>query len=92
MSPGLAVDKHILSSRDLANFKPAPHLWSPAEAMECLNRAGWAGELTHPAGWTESLAGLLCWGCKEVERVLVKGMYNHKYNSLSNSISIIPHS
>ena len=36
MSPGLAIDKHILSSRDLETYADPPHAWSPAHAMQAL--------------------------------------------------------
>ena len=65
MSPGLAVDKFIMSSRDLAETAsttaasnspaststPAPpvHLWRPGLAMAAMLEDGWDGELTHPA-------------------------------------------
>jgi hypothetical protein len=86
MSPGLAVDKYIMSSRDLAattvtavasaSSPPAAvHLWRPGLAMAAMLQAGWAGELTHPAsGQTESLLSLLCWDCPEVRDSLLTGM------------------
>jgi len=72
MSPGLAIDKHILSSKDLENYTE-PHSWSPAQAMQSLKEEGWEGCLIHPEGWSESLNNLLCWGSQEVQDVLIQG-------------------
>ena len=73
MSPGLAIDKHILSSRDLETYADPPHAWSPAEAMMTLKKAGWEGVLHHPGGWEERLDQLLAWGSQDVQDILLKG-------------------
>jgi len=76
MSPGLAIDKHILSSKDLESYA-SPHSWTPAQVMKVLEVEGWRGTLEHPEGWTETLNSLLCWDCQEVQDILLKGCSLH---------------
>ena len=85
MSPGLAIDKHILSSKDLENYTE-PHSWSPAQALQALKEEGWEGCLIHPEGWSESLNNLLCWGCQDVQDVLIQGIHR---NTLMGEYEVI---
>ncbi len=88
MSPGLAVDKFIMSSRELAAAATRPaapvtasthpaapvHLWRPGLAMEAMLREGWDGALDHPTtGEKETLLSLLCWDCVDVRDSLLPG-------------------
>ena len=45
MSPGLPVDKLIVSSRDLASHAPQPSTWSPAQLVAAMMEGGWAATL-----------------------------------------------
>ena len=45
MSPGLPVDKLIVSSRDLARHAPQPSTWSPAQLVAAMMEGGWAATL-----------------------------------------------
>ena len=45
MSPGLPVDKLIVSSRDLARHAPQPSTWSPAHLVAAMMEGGWAATL-----------------------------------------------
>ena len=45
MSPGLPVDKLIVSSRDLARHAPQPSTWSPAQLLAAMMEGGWAATL-----------------------------------------------
>ena len=69
MSPGLPVDKIILSSSDLKVHRSQPMYWSPGYIMKAMMRAGWKAEL-RPG---ESLASVLCFGCDSVTSCLVPG-------------------
>ena len=69
MSPGLPVDKIILSSSDLKVHRSQPMYWSPGYIMKAMMRAGWKAEL-RPG---ESLASVLCFGCDSVTSGLVPG-------------------
>ena len=69
MSPGLPVDKIILSSSDLKAHKPHPMQWTPGHVMKAMMEGGWSAEL-RPG---ESLASVLCFGCDSVTAGLVPG-------------------
>ena len=45
MSPGLPVDKLIVSSRDLARHAPQPSTWSPAQLVAAMMEGGWSASL-----------------------------------------------
>ena len=69
MSPGLPVDKIILSSLDLKAHKSHPMQWTPGHVMKAMMEGGWSAEL-RPG---ESLASVLCFGCDSVTAGLVPG-------------------
>ena len=66
MSPGLPIDKHILSPLSLARGKVVA--WPPGECMAALQAEGWAAAMGQ-----EDLTQLLCFGCSEVQELLVAG-------------------
>ena len=69
MSPGLPVDKIILSSADLKAHKSHPMQWTPGHVMKAMMEGGWSAEL-RPG---ESLASVLCFDCDSVSAGLVPG-------------------
>jgi len=78
MSPGLPVDKYILSSEDLSSHKEAPHRWSPRDTMDLLHRDGWDGMLQGNNQHKDvSLNHLLCFKSEEVRNQLVRGCDLH---------------
>ena len=78
MSPGLPVDKIILSSKDLRNHA-APAQWSPRDVMKTMIKDGWSGSLTHPTqrDTRETLSQLLCFDSDQVTSSLVPGHQIH---------------
>jgi len=72
-SPGLPMDKLILSSADLAAGLEPPAQWSPRQVMLALHTGGWRAELAGGGAGPESLSTLLCFGSAEVEAGLLPG-------------------
>lgn len=68
MSPGLAVDKFVLSSHELFTHGPAPvHAFRPAEIIKCLIESGFEGELENRnSRRREKLIDLICFGSRDV--------------------------
>ena len=68
MSPGLAVDKFVLSAHELFTHAAAPvHAFRPAEIIKCLIDSGFEGELENTnSRRREKLIDLICFGSKEV--------------------------
>lgn len=68
MSPGMGVDKYVLSSRDLRNHEAHVHPYSPCELVRSLmGEEGFDSALVHPkTGLNEKLQDLLCFGSPEV--------------------------
>lgn len=77
MSPGLPVDKMILSSSDLKHHVKEPKQWTPKDVMTALMKDGWEAKLTGHNNKQESLAELLCFGCDQVASSLVAGPRVH---------------
>ena len=69
MSPGLPVDKIIMSSADLKAHKAEPMQWSPGQVMAAMMEGGWSAELRKG----ESLASVLCFDSDSVTSGLVPG-------------------
>ena len=59
MSPGLPVDKLIVSSRDLARHAPQPSTWSPAQLLAAMMEGGWAATLAPTQETVQQVATLL---------------------------------
>ena len=73
MSPGLPVDKVLLSSPDLRAGQP-PQQWSPGQVMRVLMEAGWQGSLPNSQ---QSVLSLLCFGCQSLAARLTPGHQLH---------------
>ena len=74
MSPGLPMDKHVVSPADLARGSTTPTSWAPKEAMTALHTGGWQQVV---GGGKETLLELLCFGSQEVGELLVPGPELH---------------
>ena len=74
MSPGLPMDKYIVSSVDIKAKRTAIQ-WSPRDTMAALLTGGWTHIMTNPndSSRKETLTDLLCFGSTEVQSMLVKG-------------------
>ena len=74
MSPGLPMDKYIVSSIDIKAQKSAMQ-WSPRDTMASLHSGGWEHVManTTQPDRRETLTDLLCFGSSEVQSMLVKG-------------------
>jgi len=74
MSPGLPMDKYIVSSAELKS-QDQPMQWSPRDTMAALHSGGWSQVLGNTANpdTHETLIDLLCFGSTEVQSMLVKG-------------------
>lgn len=68
MSPGMGVDKCLMSSHDLRNYLPKVFSWEPAQTAKSLFRDGFEAKVYNPtAKVEESLLDLICFGSKEVD-------------------------
>ncbi len=69
MSPGLAVDKQVLSTRDLLTHCDFPRIYGSSEVVRTLMDAeGFAAAKIggEDSGQSESILDLLCFGSSEV--------------------------
>jgi len=74
MSPGLAVNKSVLSSRDLLEFSSSVQSWSSSQVLEAMisSNSNLSSESSSfcienaKMDNGESLLNLLCFGSKEV--------------------------
>ena len=68
MSPGLGVDKSILSAKDLKAHTENVHAWGPQELVTALLKDGFSAKLENPnnKGQSESLCDLICFSSSEV--------------------------
>lgn len=68
MSPGLAVDKHVLSACDLESHSQSVHMYPSSEVVDALARDGFDASVVDGGGKgdTERLVDLICFGSKEV--------------------------
>ena len=74
MSPGLPVDKLILSSQDLKDHTPSVMTWSPGVVMSVMMKEGWSGSLVNTQhSRHETLQSLLCFNSDEVSQSLLQG-------------------
>jgi len=74
MSPGLPIDKHILSPASLARGEKKPACYSPRSAMGSLQAGGWESA---PEQGKETLLQLLCFSDPQVRDLLVPGPELH---------------
>ena len=76
MSPGLAVDKHVLSSSDLRQHRDADavHVYAPAVVVKAMHAGGgFDAVLRNPKSRKqETLKDLLCFGSDDVRKLLRK--------------------
>ena len=70
MSPGLGVDKSILSASDLKSHCDQIHEWGPQEVVKALLKDGFSAKLKNGDGKEESLCDLICFGSNEVKKRL----------------------
>ena len=67
MSPGLPVDKLIVSSQDLARHAPQPSTWSPAQLVAAMMEGGWAATLAPTQETVQQVNTLIAvtssWSC-----------------------------
>ena len=68
MSPGMGVDKYVLSSDDLKQHRDVLHHWGPCQLVrKLMSDDGFDANLTNPiTGKEESLQDLVCFGSPEV--------------------------
>ena len=68
MSPGMGVDKYVLSSDDMKNHRDVIHHWGPCQLVrKLMSDEGFDAHLTNPVtGKDESLQDLVCFGSPEV--------------------------
>ena len=68
MSPGMGVDKYVLSSDDLRNHREVLHHWGPCQLVrKLMSDEGFDAHLTNPiTEKEESLQDLVCFGSPEV--------------------------
>ena len=67
MSPGMGMDKNILSVHDLKSHKSKVKHWGPPVFIEALLKSGFDATLANPESQTEeSLAHLVCYGSEDV--------------------------
>ena len=69
MSPGLAVEKVLLSAQDLRSHSSSIHRWNGLEVADAMAEAeggAFSGTLKKEDGREESLLDLICFGSAEV--------------------------
>ena len=68
MSPGMGVDKYVLSCDDLKQHRDVLHHWGPCQLVrKLMSDEGFDAHLTNPiTGKDESLQDLVCFGSPEV--------------------------
>ena len=69
MSPGMAVEKYVLSISDLETHDPDVHAYPSQDVIKAYSSGGdgFNGTITNPkSGKTEKILKLICFGCKEV--------------------------
>jgi len=73
MSPGLPVEKHVLSAEQLRLHSDLVHCWSPDQLMACiLQPSGLNSKLLNPlTGNYESVLDLVGFGAFEVNKTMV---------------------
>ncbi len=70
MSPGMGMDKNILSVNDLKSHKDQIHYWSPTVFIQSLLKDRFDAKLLNPESKAEEcLADLICYGSNEVSVV-----------------------
>jgi len=74
MSPGLPIDKHILSPNFLEQGTGFKKCYSPRSAMASLQSGGWESS---PENGAESLLQLLCFSSTQVRDLLIPGPELH---------------
>ena len=95
MSPGMGVDKYVLSSDDLKHHRDVVHHWGPCQLVrKLMSDEGFDAHLTNPiTGKDESLQDLVCFGSPEVSLCLCLKIYKLYYdlnNFLFNFFDILP--
>lgn len=69
MSPGMAVEKYVLSISDLETNSPDVHAYPSQDIIKAYSSGGdgFNANIVHPkTGKTEKVLNLICFGCKEV--------------------------
>ena len=68
MSPGLAIEKHVLSSSDLGTSHNNIHSYSPEEVVAKIQQTqDFQGKLKNPiSGKEERILDLICFKSEEV--------------------------
>merc|ERR1711953_1154048 len=78
MSPGMGVDKSILSVADLKSHSKDIGHWGPQELISALLKDGFSAKLKNPlTGEFETLCDLICFGSSEILSVLKPGPELH---------------
>ena len=73
MSPGLGVDKSILSSADLKLHSDQVYEWGPQELVTALMADGFAAKMKNPhQDQPESLCDLICFGSHEFRIPIIR--------------------
>ena len=71
MSPGMGVDKSILSVADLKSHAKSIGHWGPQELVSALLKDGFSAKLKNPfTEQVESLCDLICFGSSEVSLIV----------------------
>ncbi|XP_071450473.1 death-associated protein kinase 1-like isoform X2 [Hetaerina americana] len=74
MSPGLPVEKHVLSAKQLAEHCEVVYCWSPGQLLEAVFNGGLDAKLLNPlTEKEESMLDLIGFGAEEIASVVVTG-------------------
>ncbi len=67
MSPGMGVDKCLMSPHDLRHHNAKVHVWNPVEVVKTLFRNGFESYIHNSSSNVDELMiDLICFGSKEV--------------------------
>ncbi|XP_059080756.1 death-associated protein kinase 1-like isoform X2 [Tigriopus californicus] len=79
MSPGLPIDKHVLSVSDLFRHNSVVHSWASSDIIrQMVLSDGFDAKITHPVTKEpEALIDLVCFGSKELSTHLQPGYEVH---------------
>ncbi|KAG8222005.1 hypothetical protein J437_LFUL002766 [Ladona fulva] len=74
MSPGLPVEKHVLSAKQLAEHSEVVYCWSPGQLLEAVLANSLNAQLLNPLTEAEeSMLDLIGFGAAEISNVVVLG-------------------
>jgi len=67
MSPGMGIEKWLMSPHDLKSYKSKVHSWNPVAIVKTLFQNGFDSVVHNPnSNIDESMIDLICFGSKEV--------------------------